>query len=326
MQLFDRIHSAVLPVMVLAIVLAGLITPCPAQDDTGYYFMRLPPSAQAAATASSTLRPESTDLQQFLYNPAVLSQTHHRSVRLSYINHLGDLNGGGVAYGHHLPRIGTLGAGIRYLGYGTMNRTNEAGEHTGSFGASDIALTVGLGRSYSENLRIGAAGHFVSSSIDHMRAAALAVDAGLLYDYSPFDLTLGASVNNLGSEVSKLGRSGANLPLDIRIYASKQLQYVPLLLSITGYNLNAIGERTGARDVLTDHLRFGGILQLGSAVEVRFGYNPRRHRAMSTASRLDIAGVTAGFGLHLYRIDFDYTYESWSSFGGLHYLTLGTKL
>lgn len=328
MSPFDGCRLSVLRAILCAAALAGAATAATAQADTGYYFMRLPHSAHTAATAHGTLSPSSADVHQFMDNPAVLSETHHRQMRFSYINHVGDLNAGGMAYGHRFSGIGTVGAGLRYLGYGSMERTNELGEQIGSFDASDGALTVGLGRRYTENLRIGVAGHLISSSIDNLRATALGFDAGILYQYEPFDLTLGASINNVGKEISGLGSSTAKLPQDIRFYATKRLQYVPLILSITGYNLNRIGTGTEstAADILIDHLRFGGTLELGSTVRVRFGYNPRRHRALRTRSRLDTAGITAGFGLQLFRIAFDYTYESWSSFGGLHYLTVGTKL
>ncbi len=328
MPLIDGHRSGFVRPLLLAVFLGGFAADAAAQTRTGYYFMRLPASAPAAATANGALTPGTPDTQQFLYNPAVLSETHHRHVRLSYINHVGNLNLGSMAYAHQFSGIGTLGAAVRYLGYGSMTRTNESGERIGSFGASDVAVSAGLGRQYTEHVRVGLTGHLISSAIDDLRATALALDAGVLYHYAPFELTVGASLNNLGNELSGLGNSSVEVPLDVRLYATKQLQYIPLQLSIIGYNLNRIGARSGVStgDLLVDHVRFGGELQLGSSLQIRFGYNPRRHRDLSTSTRIDLAGVTAGFGLNLYRVSFDYTYESWSSFGGLHYLTVGTKL
>lgn len=327
MRSFSFRLSRGLGLLVVTMLLEGLFSPADAQEETGYYFLRIPPSAQAATLGNGTAAETSPDIHQFLYNPAVLSGRHHQRISLSYLNHLGDINAGGVAYAHELPGVGTLGAGIRYLGYGTFDRTDATGERTGSFVASDAAISLGLGRSYTENLKIGATGHAVFSSIANSRATAVAFDAGFLYYYAPFELTLGGSVNNLGRELSGIGTSTGELPLDIRLTLSKQLQYVPLLLSVTGYELNSAGDNLSTPgDLLRDHVRFGGVLQLASAFEVRFGYNPRRHEAMKVRSRLDLAGLSVGFGLSLFRINFDYAYESWSSFGGLHYLTLGTQL
>ena len=74
------------------------------------------------------------------------------------------------------------------------------------------------------------------------------------------------------------------------------------------------------------HLILGAEFQFSPAFNVRFGYNHRRHEALKTGSRLDLAGFATGFGLRIRRFGFDYAFNTWSSIGALHQFTLRTML
>jgi hypothetical protein len=67
-------------------------------------------------------------------------------------------------------------------------------------------------------------------------------------------------------------------------------------------------------------------LALGKALTARLGYHPRRGAALRTGGRLDLAGVSAGFGISLKRVGVDYAYTGWSAFGGLHQFGIRTRL
>ena len=157
----------------------------------------------------------------------------------------------------------------------------------------------------------------------------MAADAGVLYVLADQELTLSASVNNVGVTLNSLGSSRDELPLDLRVGVTKRLRYLPLLVSITGYNLHdldALSETSSTLDDILGHIAAGGELQFGEAFAVRVGYNHRRHEALKTKSRLDLAGFGMGFGLKVARFHFDYGYASWSESGGLHQLTVRTAL
>lgn len=311
-------------------VLLTLAAPVQAQpsDLTGFSFLRLEPSARAAALGGSFSAVYGDDVNALFYNPAGLNKAMHRALSLSYLNHLSDLNAGFIAYSRHIEHVGTLGAGLRFLSYGEFDETDEAGERTGTFGAADVALTLGGARAYRENLRYGANLHVILSSIDVYRASALAVDLGVLYTLPSRRLFFSASVNHLGVTLSSLGTTRDKLPLDVRLGVAKRLRHLPLLLSITGYNLHDLG---GAEDgasvhAVFRHLALGGELQFSDAFHVRVGYNHRRHEELKMSSRLDLAGVGLGFGIKIVRFGLDYAFNSWSTLGGLHQLTLRTRL
>lgn len=298
-------------------------------DLSGFGFLRLEPSARAAALGGSFSAVYGDDVNAFFYNPAALNDAMHGALSVSYLNHLSDINAGFVAYSREVAGVGTLAGGLRFLSYGEFEEADEQGNRTGTFGASDVALTVGAARAQSERLRYGANVHVVYSSIADFNASALALDAGVLYALPEQTLTLSAGVNNLGVTLSSFGDTKDDLPLDVRVGLTKGLRYLPLTVSVMGYNLHdydSISDDATTLDNVLGHLALGGELQFAEAFGVRVGYNHRRHEALKTKSRLDLAGFGAGFGIKITRFRFDYGYNSWSENGGLHQLTVRTVL
>ncbi len=291
-----------------------------------FSFLRLEPTARAAALSGSLGALATTDPAALFYNPAVLSGETNRTLSLSYLNHLSDLNAGFAAYGQTFRGVDAALA-VRYLGWGDLQETDEFGQETGTFGASNVAFTLAAARAQSSALRVGASVHAVVSTIAEARASALAADVGVLYARPGSTLMLGASVHNVGVTLSSLGATHDDLPLDVRVGISKRLQYLPLLVSVTGYNLHDPGAgvegRTAAQQVL-GHLALGGELQFSPAFQLRAGFNPRRNQELKTNDRLDTAGLSLGFGLHVRRYHVDYAFASWSGNGALHQFSLRT--
>ena len=298
-------------------------------DLSGFGFLRLEPSARAAALSGSFSAVYGDDVNGFFYNPALLNESTDGHLSLSYLNHLSDINAGFVAYSRHYEGIGSLAAGLRFLSWGTLQGADEQGNHTDDFSAADVALTLGGARAQGENLHYGANIHVIYSSVESFNASALAADVGVLYYLPEQRLGFSASVNNVGVTLSSLGDTSDDLPIDVRLGVTKRLRYIPLLISLTGYNLHAPGsgtpeDATALGNVL-HHLILGGEFQFSEAFNVRFGYNHRRHEDLKQGSRLDLAGVGLGFGIKIRRFNMDYAFNSWS-FGGLHQFTVRTGI
>lgn len=296
---------------------------------TGFSFLRMDPSARASALAGSYMAISDGDVDGLYYNPALISPEMSGSISFSYLNHLSDINAAFLSYGRHVDGIASFAAGLRFLSWGSFDRANEFGERDGTFSAADIALTVGAARTYTERIRYGASLHVVYSSIDTYKASALAADIGATYVIAESNLTAGVSVNNIGVTMSSFGESRDELPFDIRLGVSKRLRHLPLLLTVTAFDLHHIGDAPdGASGVgsVFHYLNFGGELQFSPAFQVRLGYNHRKHEALKQKSRLDLAGVGFGVGIVVRNIKVDYSYSSWSSLGGLNQITIGTTL
>ena len=328
--------------LALLAALAALAAAPPglAQSRTGTAFdlVRLDPSARAAALAGTQALP-GDDPVAALYNPALLSESHDRQASVGYVNHLSDVSAGSAVYARRVAGLGLVAGAVRFLSYGDFERSSADGETGETFGASEAALSLSAARELVPRLRAGATLHALVASLDDARSQALAADLGLAYRIPAEGLVLSASVHHLGAVLSSLGDTRDRLPVDVRVGVSKRLRYVPLTISVGGYDLHRFdsepstlgegGEEVGgttALDQVRDHLALGGELQLGTALAARLGYHPRRGAALRTGGRLDLAGVSAGFGIRLKRIGVDYAYTGWSDFGGLHQFGVRTRL
>ena len=119
------------------------------------------------------------------------------------------------------------------------------------------------------------------------------------------------------------------LPLDLRVGVSKRLRYLPLLVRVTGYDLQDPGAGPEGRtdfERVIGHVGVGGELKFSRAFQVRAGFSPWRNQEMRSGERLDPAGLGLGFGLRVRRYALDYGWASWSEVGGLHHLGLRARL
>lgn len=297
-------------------------------DSGAFSFLRLEASARGSALSGTVGSNAGGDISSLFFNPATLNAALDGSLAISYLNHISDLNAGFIAFGKDVESIGTVGVGLRYLGYGRIERADEQGFRDGTtFGAGDFALTGGVSRAISDRLRVGVNVHAILSRLDSFSAQALAADAGVVYVAPFYDFVLSATVNNFGLVLGSLGATQDELPVDLRVGLYKRLQHVPLAINIMGYNLHQLGgtENSIATGPLS-HLAIGAELLFSEAFQGRVGYNHRRHEELKTGSRLDLAGLSLGFGLQIKRFNVDYGFNSWSEIGGLHQFTVRTKI
>lgn len=302
-----------------------------AQSETlsSFPFLEFAPSARAAALGGAFPVRPARDVHALFYNPAALSAATHRSGALSYLNHLADINAGVAAYGHSAPRWGDFAAGLRFLSWGTFEEANAFGERTGSFSAGDVALTVGGARALGARWRYGASAHLIHSRLATTQATAVALDVGVLYRIPAQQITLSAAVNRLGRALDSFGPTRETLPTDVRLGLTKQLRYLPVLLSLTSYDLHHLGEALPdgtALDRAMAHLLLGGEIRIHDALRLRAGYNHRRREELGLSDGFEAAGLSAGFGLAIDPLHVSYAYQSWSAAGGLHWITLRARL
>lgn len=314
-------------------MLGSLLTVCPAAaqpvDATAFSVTTLDPAARGAALGGSSAALASRDVVSFLENPAHLAPEMHNQVGMSLLNHVSSLKTGTFAYGRQIEGVAMFGASMRFLGWGDLTRADAGGEELGTFSAGEFGLSVAASRPLSERTRYGATVHWLRSGIDGRTATAFALDAGIFRYDAEERLGLSASIHNLGVVASSIGQVSDELPVDVRLGLSKRLRHLPLLISVTAWDLTDYSGDDGTLTVLDNvfhHLKLGGEFQFSESFQVRFGYNHRQHTALKIKSRLDLAGVSFGTGIRVKRVAVDYAFNSWSSLGGLHRFTVSTGL
>lgn len=317
----------------MLLVLGLIASPAVAQPGASlsdFPLLQFDASARVAALGGAYTAVADGDVNVLFYNPAVPSSATNQSLSLSYLNHLSDVNAGTLAYSHALQdRQTTLSGGLRFVHWGTFERRNVRGERTGTFTAGDVALTLGASRALGPRVRYGANIHLLHAQIERTQAAAVATDLGVLYRVPAHQLTVGASLRNLGHSLEGFGQDAATLPLDLQVGLSKRLAHLPIRVSLTAYDLTNLDEGleggTTVDHVLV-HLTFGGEVELGEALRLRLGYNHRRSRELAVRDRFDLGGLGGGFGLEFEGVSVSYAYSSWSDLGGLHQFSVRTDL
>ena len=288
---------------------------------TTYDFLRLDMSARAAGLGGSFVT-NNDDVDVIFFNPAGLGFLEKDPVSFSFVKHLMDINLFSVTYSTEFENIGRFGAGVKYINYGTFDEADANGNITGEFGAGELAFLLSYTNKFMANFYYGATGKFIYSSIADQSSSAIGLDLGLNYEFPNIMLNLGASVLNIGTQLSSYTDLKEDLPLDVLIGVSKRLEKLPVRLSLDFHNLNQ------EREEFYQHFKgfsIGAEFYLSEVFTLRFGYDNERREDFKIGSSAGIAGFNGGLGVTISNYKFSYAYSSLGSVGSLQSISLSTS-
>jgi hypothetical protein len=152
------------------------------------------------------------DLSSIYWNPAGLAYMEQSEAHFVYQPWIADISTGFTGVGLVLPRLGTFGLGLTYVGYGEMEVTNlTMQDGTGEmFSANDFAVNLSYGRRLANWFAFGGSLKYVSSKIWHTSASAFAVDLGVIVNTHFLSMTgkredginIGMSISNYGTKMT----------------------------------------------------------------------------------------------------------------------------
>jgi hypothetical protein len=244
-------------------------------------------------------------------------------VSVSYVNHLMDVNAGTLSYGQYIQGIGSVGAGVIYMNYGSFNRTDELMNVLGTFGATELALVAGIAAHYDDDILVGVNAKFISSSIAEYSSTALAVDLGFLYDIPSQNLSIGGSVLNIGKQLKTYAGVNELLPLDVKFGITKRPEHLPVFLNIDFHQLNESDDKFFDR---FSNFTVGAEFLMSKSLRLRVGYNNKQRQELKTGTTAGLGGFSLGVGLVLNEYQIDYAYNSYGDFGGIQRFSLGINL
>lgn len=306
-----------------------------AQDQSGsvYRFLSISPDARSAGLGGSHAAMINPNSSQFIINPAFLNKSVTGRVHLSYLNHLGDIRFGTANYARTLPGLGNMSASLRYLSYGDLTRFDESGNDLGSASANDLAITLGFGTSLTNQLSYGVSVTGIYSSLVGYRSSAVSFSGGLLYDFVGRETSVGAYLSNAGAQITTYNGVSEPLPINLTLGIVHRLQYIPVRLHFTLKKLNnwpleyTDDEGTPSFfDALPRHMTGGAEFLFGERVSTRIGYDSWLNSQTRTGKRIDGAGLSIGFAIHLNTMDIDFSRTSYSDMGSVVQLGIGLKL
>lgn len=218
----------------------------------------------------------------------------------------------GSRFNDRTPEDGTYAIGIQYSDFGTMDGFNSLGDATGTFGASEVGITVAYANTIPEQpVQYGLGVKFISSSLvsgsgtGDYSSAGVAADVGVMYVNEPMLFTIGFSAVNIGTQTKTYNGFREQLPFNLQFGVSKKLERLPLTLHLAFHNLTRDLE---GRDFLYAFNDFsvGGEFQLGKALRLRVGIENQKRRELKTPAGQGLAGFSFGVGFEFQKFMFDY--------------------
>ncbi len=315
------------------IIIAAQNVAAQSNTSTVFRFLDITPNARAAALGGNHVGLYNAQFSLIHLNPAYLNANASGSVSASYINFLGDANMGFTSSAFNLNKLGTIGVGIRYIGYGEFDQLDENGEELGNFNANDIAVTGAYSIGLFDKVTAGAGLDFIHSSYAFFKSSAVGISGGLFYQDTTRHFSAGISVRNLGAQISTFNGRREPLPLDVSAGITKKPKAFPFQLSLTFRKLNdwdmrIFGEQqkpTFANNLMR-HILFGGETYFGENFAIRLGYDHYLHEQTNTGGAFSLAGVSFGIGFIIKNINFDISRGSYSKLGGITRVSIRTKV
>ena len=299
--------------------------------ETIYNFLNLTGSARQAALGGKTLT-LLDDVNQPIWNPSTINQDIDNQLSINYMNFLADVSLTSASFAHMVNRnFGTIHAGITYLNYGKFIGADENGVETGNFRAYDLAFSVGYSYNiFKTDFFIGGNVKLINSVIENYSSFGIGTDIGILYynEYEPYVVTV--VIRNIGYQVTVFDETREKLPLSVELGASYKLENVPIKWHLTLDNLqqwnlaqsnpsnattdidgNTTEENISFSDNAIRHVSVGAEFFSEGAFNIRLGYNFRRSKEMQLIDKRTFAGFTAGFGIKMNKLKFNYAFSKY---------------
>jgi hypothetical protein len=270
---------------------------------------------------AGTFVTQTDDPNCLFYNPAGLAVMQQPAGSIGFFKHLMDINAGSLAFAYPVPDAGVLSAGIVYFNYGSFDETDDLGTVLGTFSAGDLAFSAGYAGTFEEDLTYGASAKLIYSQIAGYSSTGIGCDAGILYRIPDSKVTVGASIRNLGAQLSRFAGTREDLPVDFTVGGSVVPKGLPLLFSVNFHKLNEASDTFGDR---FKRFSVGGEFTLSPVLQARFGYSNSQRRELKIGTSSGLGGFSAGLGVTIEGYRLDYALSSLGKIGSLHRITLAT--
>jgi fibronectin type 3 domain-containing protein len=282
------------------VFLGGMTIPTGAQQLTsGADFLRLSSGARGEAMGGA-FTAVADDVNALTWNPAGLALLEYPEFGYLHMLYVGDtaydFGGFAIPFSDGANSFG-LGAGIVNLGVGSFDSTNGLAPPVS---AADTAVFASGAYRFNGMISFGLTAKYIMRNIATYNAAAFAGDFGVLVTPSS-DWRLGGGIFNVGQAVQFLS-SPDPLPTEGRLGAAY------LLLNEGKNRLEVTGE--GGFFINSQTFQAGGGAEYwyDRTLALRAGYE----------GDANVQNLTAGIGLNLKVLQFDYAYAPEGTLGDTH--------
>lgn len=266
------------------------------------------------------------------HNPAGVTDTTSGYISLSISPVAEGIKYASAAYTQNIGNQTALSAGILYAGYGDFTRTDEQGNEIGTFTANEGALYLSVSKTMAPWLRLGATLKPIYSKLADYTSFALAMDFGADLSFADGRLKTALAIRNIGAVVKRYSDDDAKkpLPADVKITFAYKTEHAPFrilvtLKDLTEWDLSPKNKKLDFGDNLLRHTLLGLEFTPVRAFYFAFGYDQRKRRELTDADAGGAAGFSWGMGLHIAKIDIQYSHSRYHVAGSLNSITLATN-
>ena len=271
---------------------------------TGFAFMKMNFSARAMGM-SNAFTGLSNDGDAVFFNTAGLAQTNKHQLKSTYMNHFDSLQGGAIVYNTDYNDDWKIAPFIKFLVSDDITRTDTEGLNIGTFNTFSSITGIGFARTINDALDIGFNLMYFYEKLDEFTASAVVFDFSVLHQTNNPNLKLGATLKNVGSQMTYYTESEYNerLPLTFVVGA--------------GYN---ISDKTFLTFDLIKHVdhdfygKFGAEFLYNSYFAIRAGFDTRMNDYKVGQSNEFMSGLSMGVGFNWQNHSIDF---ATASMGGL---------
>jgi hypothetical protein len=282
--------------------------------DNVYEFLNLTHSGLVSSLGGANVSLHIPDLNLSYYNPALLDRGMDKSLALNYTNYFAGVNYGLAMYSRDYPGIGSFAAGLTYLNYGSFTGADPSGTITGTFSASEYALSLIWSREIDSLFTFGISFKPVLSHLEKYTSFGFAFDLGAAYHNSSDLFSAGLVIKNAGFQVTTYaGEKREKLPFQIQAGLSQRLAHAPFRFSLTLNHLEKFDLTYEYNDTLSSerylqsseflenimrHAIFGVEIIPHKNFYLSAGYNYQRRKELQVESKGSAIGFSWGFGIN----------------------------
>lgn len=307
----SRLRSLVLVAALLALA-GGTAFAFGSKGTSGAPFLKIGPGARPAAMGEA-FSAVADDVHAIYYNPAGLSRIGTWEFSGMHTQYFQSIDYNFIAMAVPVEKLvkrstgtwsaykGSVGLAVYNLSISDIERrgNTDVDEPIGTFDADDTAIALSYGRKLNAKLSLGGAAKFIRQTLDGRHATAFAADLGALYSYHE-RLDLAGGVRNMGSSPKFVSQSDP-LPLTGYLGAAYDLDE-KLTLSMD------VGMPRDRGPTVGMGLEYSRAVFEDARGAFRAGYLTRNTGGDG------LGGVSAGVGLRMRRMGFDF---AWVPFGDL---------
>lgn len=315
-------------IKIFSLLLAVLPATALAQEyASAFNTLRFPASSHAAALGGQNVTLIEDEPTAGWYNPALYANVSDLSAGLDFMTYAAGSTWMGAHFVKAFGERHTMAVGAQYMNYGKMDETDEAGNTLGQFSAKDIVIGAGYSYLLSDRWTGGANLKMMVSNLADYTALAAAVDVGVNYYDDENDLSVSASLQNIGTQL-KAYHDGqrTHLPFTLALGFSKGMAHLPVRFHVTMTDVTRWkssyyvlpknkdkdkSDKVGFGKKALNHFVLGLDILPTDYLYLSVGYNFRRAYELKASGSSHLAGLSAGAGVNVKHFKFGVSYAKY---------------